>query len=159
LYAKHTIYYDALPHYFLEFDVLDTQDGTFLSTARRHELLEAAPVASVAVLFEGRLRKVRELVAWLGRSRFKTDAWRENLARAAERAGQDPARIAAETDPSDEMEGLYVKIEEDGRVMGRFKYVRHSFLTTVVDSGTHWLNRPIVPNDLSPGVDLFSVAT
>jgi SAM-dependent methyltransferase len=159
LYAKHTIYYDALSHYFLEFDVLDTQDGAFLSTGRRRALLEEAPVASVAVLFEGRVRKMRELLAWLGRSRFKTAAWRENLARAAERAGQDPARIAAETDPSDEMEGLYVKFEEDGHVTGRFKYVRASFLTTVVDSGTHWLNRPIVPNDLAPGTDLFSVAT
>ena len=26
LYAKHTVFYDALPHYFLEFDALDT-DG------------------------------------------------------------------------------------------------------------------------------------
>src|ERR1700722_17663334 len=39
LYAKHTVYYDALPHYFMEFDVLDTDDDTFLSTDRRHELL------------------------------------------------------------------------------------------------------------------------
>ena len=30
LYAKHTIYYDALPHYFLEFDVLDKAQGRFL---------------------------------------------------------------------------------------------------------------------------------
>ncbi|HST86918.1 MAG TPA: RNA ligase family protein, partial [Ktedonobacterales bacterium] len=27
LYAKHTIYYTDLPHYFLEFDALDTVDG------------------------------------------------------------------------------------------------------------------------------------
>src|SRR5690242_9310920 len=31
LYAKHTIFYDVLSHYFLEFDVLDTQEGVFLS--------------------------------------------------------------------------------------------------------------------------------
>src|SRR4051812_10400132 len=31
LYAKHTVFYDRLPHYFLEFDVLDTQTGEFLS--------------------------------------------------------------------------------------------------------------------------------
>src|SRR5436305_13794310 len=36
LYAKHTIYYDQLPHYFLEFDVLDRHTGEFLSTDRRH---------------------------------------------------------------------------------------------------------------------------
>ena len=67
-------------------------------------------------------------------------------------------RVVRETDPSGQMEGLYVKIEEDERVAGRFKYVRRGFLTSVVDSGTHWLNRPIVPNELAPGVDLFTGA-
>ena len=38
LYAKHTVYYDALPHYFMEFDILDLETGTFLSTSRRAEL-------------------------------------------------------------------------------------------------------------------------
>jgi len=47
LYAKHTIYYDQLPAYFLEFDVLDMQIGEFLSTARRRELLAGLPVAAV----------------------------------------------------------------------------------------------------------------
>ena len=53
------------------------------------------------------------------------------------------------------MEGLYFKVEEDGRVVGRYKYVRASFLTRVLDSGSHWLTRPIVPNGLADGVDLF----
>src|SRR5205085_2734346 len=53
LYAKHTIFYDELPHYFLEFDVVDTQTNTFLSTAHRRALLEGLPVASVPVLHEG----------------------------------------------------------------------------------------------------------
>jgi hypothetical protein len=35
------------------------------------------------------------------------------------------------------------------------QFVRASFLTSVLDSGTHWLNRPIVPNALAPGADLF----
>jgi hypothetical protein len=39
LYAKHTIFYDRLPQYFLEFDVLDLESDAFLSTARRRELL------------------------------------------------------------------------------------------------------------------------
>src|SRR5262245_12796577 len=33
LYARHTIFYDTLPHYFLEFDVLDLHEHQFLSTA------------------------------------------------------------------------------------------------------------------------------
>ena len=58
----------------------------------------------------------------------------------------DPERIRRESDPSDLMEGLYLKVEEEGQVKARYKYVRADFLTAVVDSGTHWLRRPIVPN-------------
>ncbi|MGH9763171.1 MAG: RNA ligase family protein, partial [Blastocatellia bacterium] len=32
LYAKHTVFYDRLPHYFMEFDLLDIQKREFLST-------------------------------------------------------------------------------------------------------------------------------
>jgi len=51
--------------------------------------------------------------------------------------------------------GLYVKVEADGRVLERYKLLRASFLDTVAQSGSHWLDRPIVPNQLRPGVDLF----
>ena len=50
LYARHTIAYDELPHYFLEFDILDRETGSFLSTDRRHALLAGSPVQSVPVL-------------------------------------------------------------------------------------------------------------
>src|SRR5262249_24713652 len=50
LYAKHTVYYDQLPHYFLEFDILDLQYNCFLSTPLRQELLAGLPVVSVPVL-------------------------------------------------------------------------------------------------------------
>ena len=156
LYAKHTVFYDALPHYFLEFDVFDTNERIFLSTSRRRALLAGAPVASVPVLFEGELRSHSALTALVGRSLLKSDRWKDRLARAAVGRDVDVARVVRETDPSDEMEGLYVKIEEDERVIGRFKYLRASFLTCVVDSGTHWLNRPIVPNELASDVDLFA---
>src|SRR4051812_26868007 len=38
LYAKHTVFYDRLPHYFLEFDILDTATGAFLATDERRAL-------------------------------------------------------------------------------------------------------------------------
>ena len=157
VYAKHTVFYDALPHYFLEFDVLDTEDGTFLSTERRRALLGGLPVTSVPVLAERAFRSLDELVAHVGPSRFKTATWRERLARAAEELGLDADRIVRETDPSDEMEGLYLKVEEGGSVTGRFKWVRRSFLTSVVDSGSHWLARPIVPNRLEGDRDVASL--
>ena len=53
MYAKHTVYYDRLPHYFLEFDILDRETGRFLDTHTRHEMLWDLPVVSVPVLAEG----------------------------------------------------------------------------------------------------------
>jgi hypothetical protein len=158
LYAKHTLFYDALPHYFMEFDVYDRDAGAFLSTPRRRELLAGLPLRSVPVLHEGPLRTRAALEALVTLSRYKTPAWRERLRATATELGLDPDRVGAETDPRDEGEGLYVKLEEGGVVTGRFKWVRASFLASVLDSGTHWLSRPIVPNGLGPGVDVFEHA-
>jgi hypothetical protein len=54
MYAKHTVFYDRLPHYFMEFDIYDRERDVYLSTARRRELLRGLKIASVAVLWEGR---------------------------------------------------------------------------------------------------------
>jgi hypothetical protein len=154
VYAKHTIFYDALPHYFMEFDVLDRETGTFLSTPRRKELLAKLPVVSVPVLQEGQPKSLDDLVSLVGPSNFKTAEWREHLREDATALGIDVERALAETDVAIEMEGLYIKIEEDGVVAERLKWVRPGFLTTVVDSGTHWLARPIVPNRLAGDASL-----
>ncbi|MCX4240755.1 RNA ligase family protein [Paraliomyxa miuraensis] len=155
LYAKHTVFYDRLPHYFMEFDVLDRQSGAFLSTARRRELLQDAPVWSVPVLHEGTAPSIEALAERVAPSLYKSEDWQDALRRAAADEALDVERVVLQTDPSSLAEGLYVKVEEDGEVTGRFKWVRHSFLTSVVDSGGHWIDRPIVPNRLAPEVDLY----
>jgi hypothetical protein len=155
LYAKHTIFYDSLPHYFLEFDVLDTQTGQFLCSQCRRDLLAGLPVVPVPVLYSGPAQSREHLQGLLGRSLYKGQSWRERLTELAAGRGLDAQRVWDETDPSDQMEGLYVKVEEGGEVVERYKYIRASFLTAVRDSGTHWLKRPIVPNQLAEGVDLF----
>jgi hypothetical protein len=157
-YAKHTVFYDRLPHYFLEFDVLDTETGRFLSTPARRELLAGLPLAPVPVLWEGAPRRIEDLTRHVGRALYKSDAWRDALVDAAAREGVEAERALRETDPSDAAEGLYLKVEDGGEVVMRLKYVRASFLTAVVDSGTHWLARPVIPNRLAPGVDLFAPA-
>lgn len=156
-YAKHTIFYDRLPHYFLEFDLFDRQEEIFLSTDRRAQMLRGLPVVSVPVLTRGRFADLETLVRWIGPSRFKSDRWRERLREVAERVSHVSVdRVEAETDAADAMEGLYVKHEGEGRVIGRYKYVRAAFLQAVFDSSGHWLDRPIVPNQLDEGVDLFA---
>lgn len=155
LSARHTVFYDRLPHYLMEFDVYDTADRVFLSTSRRAQVLAGASVVPVRVLYEGPARSVEHLRGLIGVSHFKSPRWRERLDEVAVAQGLDPARVRRETDPRDEMEGLYVKVEEDGVVRERYKFIRHSFLTAILDAGEHWLERPIVPNQLADGVDLF----
>ena len=72
LYAKHTIFYDRLPHYFLEFDVLDRRTHMFLDTPARRDLLAGLPIASVPVLRSGRITDERELTSLVGPSLCRT---------------------------------------------------------------------------------------
>ena len=155
LLAKHTIFYDRLPHYFLEFDVFDRETGRFLSTTRRRALLAGSPLTSVPVLAEGAAPKLSALRALVGPSLYRSEEWRTALRAAANEAGVDPQRAFLVTDRDAHSEGLYLKVEDEDQVIGRYKFVRASFLTSVVDSGSHWLDRPIVRNALSPGVDIF----
>ena len=158
LYAKHTVFYDKLPHYFLEFDILDRESGRYLDTHSRHQLIKDLPVCSVPVLKEGSFESKEELLKLLGRSNYISESHLENLRAESEKLGLDVERQFKETDNTDLMEGLYIKAEENGAVIDRMKYVRASFLQTVDASETHWLERPIVPNLLAvPTESLFEV--
>lgn len=158
LYAKHTVFYDRLPHYFMEFDVLDTEVDRFLSTNARRALLEGLHVVSVPVLSEGSIASLEDLRALMGRSLYKSADWLDCLMSVCTTRGQDPERVLAETDGSDSAEGLYVKWEQGEHVLGRFKFIRPSFFAHVMSQGTHWIDRPILPNKLAKDVDLFGGA-
>lgn len=155
LYAKHTVFYDYLPHYFLEYDLLDLENKQFLSTQRRNELLGELPLVSVPVLFSGKLNSYKQLTQLLTQSHYIQPGHLERFRQVCEERGLDLERSLSQTDSSSLMEGLYIKVEEEGIVKERYKYVRASFLTTIKESDGHWLNRPIIPNLLHPNVDLF----
>ncbi len=156
LYAKHTVYYDQLPHYFLEFDIYDKENKKFLDTASRHQMLKGSCVKSVPVLGSGVYKSIDEVLKYLGNSNYISENHLKNLASEAIKLGLDPERQQRETDNSLLMEGLYLKIEENGEVVDRMKYVRYSFLQTVDISETHWIDRPIIPNGLKGKInDLF----
>jgi RNA ligase-like protein len=155
-YGKHTIFHNDLPHYLLEFDLYDTREDLFLSTSQRRARLQNAPfIASVEVLHSGPLASLAALQSLVGPSRFIAAGHREQLWEAARAQEQDPEHVLRESDPSGWMEGLYVKVEEEGVVTERYKYVRSSFLQTVLDSGNHWLDRPLLPNRLREGARLW----
>jgi hypothetical protein len=88
-------------------------------------------------------------------SNFISSGHLERLRSHCRELGLDEERCLKETDKSEIMEGLYIKVEADGIVKARYKYVRASFLTAIKNAEGHWLNRPIVPNILRPDADLF----
>jgi RNA ligase-like protein len=156
LYGKHSIFYTDLPHYLLEFDIYDTHEDTFLATEQRRRLLSAAPyITSVRVIQAGQLPSLAALQALIGPSPFIAPDHCEQLAIAAQAQSLDAARVLRETDPSGLMEGLYIKVEGGGAVAGRYKFVRPGFLQTVLESGSHWQERPLLPNQLRAGVSLW----
>lgn len=156
LYAKHTVFYDFLPHYFMEYDVLDLEKNQFLSTEARRQLLSGLPLVSVPVLFSGVLKSPKQMMQLMDKSNFILPGHLERLVLQCRELGWDEDRCLKETDKSDRMEGLYIKVEEDGIVKARYKYVRASFLTAIKNAEGPWLNRPIVPNILRPDTDLFN---
>lgn len=153
MYAKHTMYYDALPHYFMEFDVLDLETNEFLSTPARDKLLRFASdiVTPVKVLTVGEFRNLDELTWMIQRSNFITSEHVLNLNNAAEAVGIVASDAWNHTDKTGLMEGLYVKWEDEHRVLGRYKYVRGSFTNAILEQETHWHDRTIIPNRLVPG--------
>ena len=156
LYAKHTVFYTDLPHYFMEFDILDKVSGEFLSTARRQQFLSHLPfVISVKVLHEGAVHSMQTLKELVGPSHFILQDQKQLLAQLCAERGLDLARTLKETDTSGLVEGLYIKVEEEGVVKERYKYVRGGFLQAVFDSESHWMDRPILPNCLAPDRALF----
>lgn len=156
LYAKHTVFYDALPHYFMEFDVWDRTAKRFLSTDARQGLLTGLPVMPVPVLYDGAVSKLDTLLDYVRPSLYKTGDWEDALMRAAKASGSRADFVEKQTEKSDLAEGLYIKQEQDGEVVARFKYVRADFHQAIMASDGHWLDRPILPNGLRDGVDIFA---
>lgn len=157
LSKKHSVFYDALPHHFFEFDVLDRRTGWFLSTAARRELLAGGPVLSVPVLYDGLApARLADLKALLRPSLAKTARWRDAFEATVRREGLDLALAWKQCDKSDLSEGLYLKVEADGQTLGRYKWVRADFVQAILASEKHHSEQPYVPNQLAPGVDLYA---
>jgi len=106
--------------------VLDRERDEFLSTQNRRQLFAMTSLVPVPVLSQGPRNRFEHLI---GRSAFSS---------------------------TETMEGLYIKWEEDGRVCGRYKFVRSGFTQIVEEEGVHWIDRPLEPNRLRVGVDIFA---
>jgi hypothetical protein len=137
LYARHSVYYRSLPHYFFEFDIFDKEQQIFLDLKSRLEKLEATGIHTVPVIQQG--PTTAELLGELiGPSQY--DSQFENP-------------LTGQIDNL--MEGLYLRTEADGHVTGRAKFVRPEFVEKVKQS-EHWQHVPMVPNRLAPGAEIWS---
>jgi hypothetical protein len=136
LFARHSVHYRQLTHYFYEFDIYDKAAGAFLSLQRRLALIESLGVQTVPVLHVGQLDR-DQLSGLIGISKF--DSRFENP-------------ISGQTDRL--MEGLYLRTERDDVVTGRAKVVRPEFVEKIKQS-THWQHQAMVPNLLKEGADIW----
>lgn len=154
---KHSVFYDRLPHIFLEFDIWDRVEQCFLSTAARQALLEGLPVLSVPVLFKGKApAKLKALTDLLKPSLARTEQWKSSFEAAVLAQGLDLARAWRMCDKSDLSEGLYIKVESATQTLARFKWVRKDFVQAILDSEVHHSQQPFIANQLDPRVDIYS---
>jgi hypothetical protein len=137
LYAKHSVHYRKLPHYFFEFDIYDKDEELFLDLDRRLTMLERTGIYTVPILHRGSLAPAQ--LRWLiGSSAFDS-------------AFDNPS--THETD--DLMEGVYCRIEAKGYVTGRAKLVRPEFVEKVKQSD-HWQHQKMIPNLLADEADIWA---
>lgn len=136
VYAKHSIFYRELSHFFFEFDIFDKQSETFLTLEVRSEMLAESGIETVPVVHRGLLNRSM-LESLMGASAFGSEfdhpvsGRRDNL-----------------------MEGLYLRTEDDIGVTGRAKFVRPEFVEKIKQS-THWQQQMMVPNELADGVNIW----
>jgi hypothetical protein len=137
LYARHSLHYRRLPHFFFEFDVYDKQDREFVDLETRLELIVGTGIYTVPVVHRGVLDQDR-LRSLIGQSQFDS-------------IFSDP--ITGHDDRL--MEGLYLRTEAAGHVTRRAKVVRPEFVEKVKRS-EHWQHQAVVPNLLAEGVEIWS---
>ena len=101
-FAVHSVHYEALPDWFLAFDVYDRCAGHFWSSQRRDALVEALGLARVPVIARGRF-SLEDIEKLLG-----------------------PSRISLAP-----MEGLYVRRDQGEFLKARAKLVRPEFIQAV----------------------------
>jgi hypothetical protein len=136
LYAKHSVHYRKLPHYFFEFDIYDKDAGQFLDLVTRLRMLDGTGLHTVPVVHRGHVT-ADELPALIGSSAFDS-------------AFENP--VTGKTDNL--MEGIYVRTEAGGFVTGRAKLVRPEFVEKVKQS-EHWQHQKMIPNLLEDGADIW----
>ena len=115
-YVKHSIHYTQLPDYFIGFDMYDKQSGTFLNTHDRNHFFDQMNIARVPQI---------------GRKRYQLNELTEMLSSVLSSFYNGP------------MEGIYLRNENDNRLISRAKLVRREFVDQISE---HWSKKRMVKN-------------
>lgn len=115
-YAKHSVYYPSLPNWFIAFDVFDIKAQKFLSVRRRNDMVDRIGLPIVPLIKYGRL-SLSDIPNLLQKS-----AYGDALC-----------------------EGLYFRLDKNGWLSLRAKYVRETFSQAIEQ---HWSKRPIQRNNV-----------
>jgi atypical dual specificity phosphatase len=107
LAATHSVLYTALPDLFAAFDMFDRAEGMFLGRTQLERVLEGTGITLVPVLRIGDMPDPGEL---------------EKMVQATSRFTEG------------KVEGVYVKVEDGGKVVARGKVVRGDFIA----GNEHW---------------------
>jgi hypothetical protein len=108
--AKHSIYYTALPGYFIAFDVFDQVEGRFFSRAALHKLLEPTGIPTIRIITEQLFDSPRQVLTFLDTI-------------SAYGARRDDA-----LDEDAPVEGVCLGIDEGDWLRDRCKIVRPDFI-------------------------------
>lgn len=120
----HTVNYNKLPSFFLEYDIYSQKENIFLSTNKRQELLK--PYSEIHSIY------VHETLKSFDFEEFKNIININKLSQY----GDNLLR-----------EGFYVKVEDDEKVLERFKWIENKFFNDVV-SDKHWREKNFQRNKL-----------
>ena len=101
-YARHTVFYDRLPDWFLGFDIYDRETGRFLSCGRRDEFFRTIRICPVPTISCGHFT-LSELSELLLQSKL----------------GDHSA------------EGIYLRSDRGGWLVQRAKLVRPAFIQSI----------------------------
>ncbi|HBN76336.1 MAG TPA: DNA ligase [Planctomycetaceae bacterium] len=137
VYARHSVFYRKLTHYFFEFDIYDKQQQLFLDLQQRLDIINGTGIETVPIVHSGSLNR-GDLEELISPSRFDS---------------QFDNPVTNQTDNL--MEGLYLRTESEGAVSRRAKFVRSEFVEKIKQS-THWQHEQMVPNLLAENVDIWS---
>lgn len=118
LSATHSIPYTHLPDRFMAFDLYDRRYETFVDRKALLDILSSTTIHLVPVLLDGRLPCDEELRSLVQK---QSQYWEGRI------------------------EGIYVKVERNGRVVARGKVVRSDF----IPGNEHWTRGKLNMNGFS----------